>query len=307
MIFYGCIPFKSDVENATSEPGLFTSTISPNKTMTQTPYKENIFTPTLIPSRTSTITQIPSFTPLPTLSQNIAKQKIYKLVRDNGGCRLPCWWGINPGKTSWNEAHQFLSSIITDTESTKQICYSEDEKSDCFFNFYFKYSYSNDFKGGGNIEVQDQRINKIFIGPGALKQMFQIHQILKEYGKPDEVFIQTDSTTLYERRDFILVLLYSSQYFMAYYTFNAKDSGGIIFGCPREISPQIDIWSSNRFVSMTEIEQWTLGTDPLTTLQPLDKVSNMNIDAFYKAFINPNQIECIQTPISVWEKLEGEK
>ena len=35
---------------------------------------------------------------------------VVDMLADNGGCELPCWWGIKPGLTSWEEAQQtFLS------------------------------------------------------------------------------------------------------------------------------------------------------------------------------------------------------
>ncbi len=30
---------------------------------------------------------------------------------NNGGCELPCWWGITPGETSWQEVHQRFSPL----------------------------------------------------------------------------------------------------------------------------------------------------------------------------------------------------
>jgi len=34
-------------------------------------------------------------------------------METNVECRLPCWWGVLPGKTSWQNAEKYLSSITT--------------------------------------------------------------------------------------------------------------------------------------------------------------------------------------------------
>jgi hypothetical protein len=43
-----------------------------------------------------------------TLDSEEAQKLVQKLLENNGGCKLPCWWGITPGKTTWAEARQIL-------------------------------------------------------------------------------------------------------------------------------------------------------------------------------------------------------
>lgn len=300
LIFYGCIPFKSDVENATSEPGLFTSTISPNKTMTQTPYKENIFTPTLIPSRTSTITQIPSFTPLPTFSRSEAKQKIYNLVRDNDGCYLPCWWGITPGITSWNDAFQYLQSLTVKISDPKTESIYENGNKKYISEMRFGYRFSESLGGWGDIVTENQKITFIRINPDVTQHKFLLHQILNDNGKPDNIYIQTDPYTLDNIPPFVLVLLYSNDHFMVEYNFDSKIISGSVYGCPRGIAPWVYIWSSDQTVSEKEIELWALGVDPYFKLRPINTVSDLTINTFYETFLDQNQLNCIQTPIDIW-------
>jgi hypothetical protein len=83
--------------------------LSPSQ-LTET--RQITFTPTR--RTTSTPTQEPTltFTPLPTLDQ----RGIQGLIDDNGGCQLPCWWGIEPGKTTKQQARSFLEQITTTLE-----------------------------------------------------------------------------------------------------------------------------------------------------------------------------------------------
>ena len=46
------------------------------------------------------------FTPMPTFIHPLETMK--ELYRTNGGCQLPCWWGIHPGLTTWPQVRQLL-------------------------------------------------------------------------------------------------------------------------------------------------------------------------------------------------------
>ena len=67
---------------------------------------------------TFTPTSVSTLTPLPTLSQRDAHDLIQALLQNNGGCRLPCWWGITPGQTDWNTARQFLDTFVIDIKQS---------------------------------------------------------------------------------------------------------------------------------------------------------------------------------------------
>jgi hypothetical protein len=35
---------------------------------------------------------------------------VSEMLQDNGGCRLPCWWGFTPGETSWQTTEILFTS-----------------------------------------------------------------------------------------------------------------------------------------------------------------------------------------------------
>ena len=59
------------------------------------PTATSIFTP--IPSRTATSEPTATFTPVPTKSVEEREAFIHIMYETNGGCDLPCFWGISPG------------------------------------------------------------------------------------------------------------------------------------------------------------------------------------------------------------------
>ncbi len=48
---------------------------------------------------------------VPTLSIQESESLLRELLADNRGCELPCWWGVSPGVTTENEAHDLFLSM----------------------------------------------------------------------------------------------------------------------------------------------------------------------------------------------------
>ncbi len=63
--------------------------------------------PTLRPKPTLTPVPSPLYTPLPTFIHPYDTMRELHLT--NALCSLPCWWGIEPGVTTWPEAVQFFN------------------------------------------------------------------------------------------------------------------------------------------------------------------------------------------------------
>jgi hypothetical protein len=57
---------------------------------------------------TTTPVPIATRTPVPTLTSDQVNDAVPDLLRTNGGCDLPCWWGVVPGQTS----HELAKSLF---------------------------------------------------------------------------------------------------------------------------------------------------------------------------------------------------
>lgn len=71
---------------------------------------------TLIPTHTATSTPVRSdLTPLPTHAATLTPEErnafIVDLMINNGGCPLPCFWGLIPGETEWEEANRMFQPL----------------------------------------------------------------------------------------------------------------------------------------------------------------------------------------------------
>lgn len=71
------------------------------------------------PTRTPTPTRTP---PPPTLTSDERHAYVEEMLATNGGCELPCWWGVTPGQSDWQSvidyfvAHGGFQFIILSTE-----------------------------------------------------------------------------------------------------------------------------------------------------------------------------------------------
>lgn len=64
--------------------------------------------PTRVLITTTSPNPTPTFTPVATLSIEQEGTLLSSLLANNGGCELPCWWGITPGLTGVVEARDFF-------------------------------------------------------------------------------------------------------------------------------------------------------------------------------------------------------
>jgi hypothetical protein len=110
MFLLGCLPPPQVVTNT---PGA-TPTLSPSIEPTATPALAATPQPTRTPRPTQTPpptrTPVPSPTPLPfpTLEPDAMHAFVVDMLATNGGCELPCWWGIIPGETHWDDMVSFF-------------------------------------------------------------------------------------------------------------------------------------------------------------------------------------------------------
>lgn len=91
-------PTIARIDITTSTPSMTIETQkthTPEVTITETPRPTNTFTATRIP----------------TLSKEASIEYIESLYKNNGGCDLPCWWGIMPGESDVNDLENLLSPL----------------------------------------------------------------------------------------------------------------------------------------------------------------------------------------------------
>jgi hypothetical protein len=247
-------------------------------TLTPTPKKK--VTITLRVTLTSTKTRTP------TLSSEQIGTQVSEYLTDNGGCKLPCWWGIVPGETSWETAENILAPIASDRFGWKT-------GKDFGAAFYFQYIPNPDLPDyydlSLDLQIRDNVVTQIGINYFGSLAKYDISQLLKDYGKPDEVRVVAANTgndprfTTYNGVG--MFVLYYDQGFMAYYGIYGTKSNDIIQACFQE-SGYLDLWHPGDANTLLEYGKLfdTVTAENLDFIRPIEDVTVMNMDGFYQIF-----------------------
>jgi hypothetical protein len=268
---------------------------SPTKTATAIP-PTVINAPTVTNTPSPTATSIPPIeTPLPTLSPVKAYARYQELLKTNDGCRLPCWWGITPGKTSWDNAQKFLQTF-TWTEVQGPF-------NDGSFTGYVHLPLPQE-KGtlDHTYSIKNGIVNRIEAYNFDWATSLDFVSFLNSYGAPDEVFIRTYQNDLNESRPYLIDLFYTKLgILMEYSGGRAINVGKKIRNCFDNVdSPFIYLWSPDDKMTSSEAISAFLDTTNLPYPIPLYDATGMSVDSFYKKFRNPDKNNCLETPLALW-------
>ncbi len=272
-----------------------TSTVTPSPSLTAS----NTITPTKLsyPTRTFTTTPTPTWTQLPTLSSAESEAKIMDLLLNNAGCILPCWWGITPGITTWNEAKHFLEAF-TEIEGP-----SLQGIGDTLYKGYSAKFHLNARNYLISLITVDDIVVEIALLPNVTKFGHQLPIILSNNGVPDQIWIapmpETPGGPWY-----YLVLYYPEQGVLARYGGKASlliktgsDGKPIITGiniCPVGIGPELWLKAPNTFSGVYDSP--ALGGPDFTNLLRQIDVTGMNVNDFYNRFRNADSTTCFVVP-----------
>jgi hypothetical protein len=300
-----------------AQPAQSTPTLPITMMMSATPTQE------LSSTNTPKSSAIP--TAVPTLPVEDAREQLLGLLASNGGCRLPCLWGITPGKSSNLVARSillplrgiaetayfdFTSSPVDDISPF----YQED---DLRLNTRVAYVYDNDgvvnyitFRVLEEQVITDSNGNWISRQPifGLSSFMerteyYSLSHLLREQGIPASVMIASSGLSINRDRSIRtrLAVFYPDQGIWAQYTtlVNEKEVGSSIISCP--INAHIEMMLSppgnpDSFYTLLDQTDWGITKNGF---KPLEEATSMSVEEFYETFRNPTD-KCIETPVNIW-------
>jgi len=262
--------------------------------------------PTTTPTITPTFTIMPpptlTWTPRPTLPPYQAQAMALNLLKNNGGCLLPCWIGISPGKTTWDEAYAFLS-IFAD-----QIPGGKDDLSNVH-TVRFKLSdasYNGGLETGATIYTDKGVVDRITVFP----EDISLSDLLATYGLPSEIRIHAIGIyTMSPKGRFTLILFYKDKGILAVYD-GINEKSNIIHICPDNIQGPQQIWllwsPAKEFTFSEAGKQILLFSNPPPPAEKdynsLGDVSNLTINDFYQRYKDPkNGKICIEMKAPDWD------
>jgi len=231
-----------------------------------------------------------------------AKREIIERNLAIAGCEPPCWGGITPGETSWEEALDLWRGVITKVNGKSDFTYA-------ILGLNERYAtYDPD-----RVEMwsKDETVTGIYIGgqlyddsivyTGTLNTYlagFQLPDVLEQYGPPSQVYGEGYIGAYYDR----LWIEYADRGLLFGYAVDTIYDNAAPLICPiAEVSPHIainfqatgDVFQAYReYLEATQeyYSDWTV----IETLSP---------EAFYTAFREPASPNCLRVVKSVSEDM----
>ncbi|MCB2178484.1 hypothetical protein KQH61_03625 [bacterium] len=262
-------------------------------------------TPTLVPSPTATLIPTLTSAPVPTLLPEEAQDVFRKWLEGEPDCLLPCWAGIVPGETTWNEALDILEpvttiwSIVEDYECSGGKCNGFDWK---FMHLSNLPSTRSPIYGSVDTNGEDE-VYSISIQINHTSEMqIPLEQILQQYGVPDRLLVHTPRN--YIDKEYIgwMILYYSENNFIIQYGRTAVMGSDYITSCGEITSTQVDIvFEGNEVVWDTEKILDIVWRNPEYYLlyKDIEDVTDFTIESFHDYYIE-HPGSCWSSPISSW-------
>jgi hypothetical protein len=233
---------------------------------------------------------------------------VSKMLQNNGECRLPCWWGFTPGKTSWEATKTFFAS------RGQKIWGGGDNIQ----------NYTIIFDTPGHYESYQSYIGKDgllgMIGVSAVPPVgedgyyaygdpqfakdwnsYLLPQMLVTYGQPAQIFLKTFSDTPAGVLPFSLLLFYPEQGILVQYYGLAEEEGEQLRICPWQSEISLWLWSPEREMTLADIgrvakERIGYINDYLS----LEEATGMSTEQFYQTFAQPASQACLETAADMW-------
>lgn len=265
---------------------------------TPLPSSTSIVKATITPTVTMTVTNTPTQPPLSTLLPTEAAIQVKDLMKTNGGCQLSCWWGIDPGKTSWDEAFQILAPLA------REEVYVSDKKNDGSFSAGFQF-FVGDKRTGQGYKIHNNIVDFIEIRFGDAPS-YTISNLLTTYGTPEEVWISTIKQAVQGAMPFDLLLGYPSKGILVYFhSMDAKVRGDQVQKCYRdENAIVLDLWSPDKKENIEQISTEAPFFGDMIAFdkfQPLAATTDLDMKTFGETFRVPNHTSCLNTPTKFWK------
>ncbi len=251
-------------------------------------------TQTGVPTSTSS----PTLRPKPTLGPTAVVLAVEQYLKTNGNCQPPCFWGISPEKSTFEEALAFFNHIGGGG------LVKENYKGQVYF-------YTNSFRARNQTLPVDLILNiqsgvvqsmEIFVGgfyePGVTREdwsAYSLKNILSSYGVPSYVGFAIDSPhePPYDTGlvGYTYVLYFEQTNVVYFYQGGQIKAGNIIRICPL---------SSDEYASGL----WLfLGKNPYGDFKQwvdMTEATSLKVEDFYTRFVDGDEKSCIDLKASAF-------
>jgi hypothetical protein len=297
---------------------IYPTNISTELMNSATPIITILPTVTSIPTSTSALTPQLTESAILALSVEDARIRLEDLLMSNGNCKLPCIWGITPGKSTLQEARIILeplkniSDFMAFAKGIGNLTPNFTEKNTGIYtNFDFLTSnnivsyvvfraraFREDTGGNSVIEVFDSDVY------GKYLFSYMLPQILTKYGRPSDIRLKTLTEPPSQSRGgdigyFNVVLIYPEEGILVNYNTDIHNLGDKVNGCMNNAHVTLSLYPADKTNSFWENLDPSLKEDIQFNYKPIEDVTSLSINDFYNTFSQPTE-ECITTPANLW-------
>lgn len=270
---------------------------SPVSSSSQLPILMPTTTPTVnvTPSPSATFTQMPTLTltPLPTLEPDQAEQAILELMQRNGDCSMPCFWGIIPGISDFDQTMAFLNHLGGDVYNYGTDPVGYETSYSCKKEMHIHVMFQEENSRVKNIRAMAYGLSSLEIG-SLDWAAFRPDNILRTYGMPSRVLFSlsypTEPTTA-DTVGYDFVFFYDNQNLVIYYGEQRALDRPVIRVCPLVDTGMygFDFWLGEGFENILD---WGVEVQDASSLSvadfynlmlgdPEDACFDLNADAFH--------------------------
>jgi hypothetical protein len=287
------IPFPSPTRKA--ENG-----ISPRSTDTTA-------SPTSSPFLTPATAIDPTATWVPALSVAEAEDLAIDLLRDNGGCRLPCFWGFVPGQTNQETLDSFFYDFYNAGGPNIQI-----PRGDSTIKISVHWNFDDDPQSATQslwvtmtaereIKLDDGKYDQnVFDNPYFPQYIsyYSLPNLLSNYGAPSKAYLGIDlGREMGFDNLFHLYLDYFESGWGVHFIMPLRQEGDFYIGCPAQAFTVLSLWSPEDIATAAENQA---GLDEFGIYKPFEEVTNISLEEFYERHRDPNNTQCLETPVDKW-------
>jgi hypothetical protein len=263
LLLSGCTLLNTPKTNPVETLNQLSQTLERNKSETPTIFKN-------IELVEKTITPVNLFS---------REQQLMQTYETNGGCELPCYWGITPGDTSWDAASKFVSSI--------------GELFGPVYNGEVAH-YSADF---GKLEgelgvmsvgyyVKNGKVIAIATRCDWVRQDldYSLSGLLKLLGMPEEIWIRLVTETQTDQPYYYMVLRYPSKGLYVEWIANVTVEGENLSVCAQDMlnrvphAPWLVLWDPEEKAPFRQFGLKVLGDDLGKITNEYELLENISVD-----------------------------
>ncbi len=204
---------------------------------------------------------------------------------NNAGCELPCYWGITPGETTWQDALIFLASFSERFEGGNQDVTASDGNELSYLGFEIRNTIP-EFEEPVHSDYIEKNgiIDSIFVPGIGTELRYQVHQVLDRYGLPDEVLVILSEVSPTLKPSYSIYIIYEERGVSFYYYGVAQMKDDTLEICPEGVAPDIFVITPGSITLSQMIQEVAPG---LNFMDSINNFPGKDIEYFYETLKEP--------------------